>query len=57
VTFTPVVNIADTEQGIAAQVHCPIIDRDCPPTMSHINDADQLISAEDVIEKIGRNVD
>jgi len=55
VTFTPVVNIADTEQGIAAQVHCPIIDRDCPPTdVSHKNDADQLISAEDVIEKIGK---
>jgi len=52
-TLTPVVNIADTEQGIAAQVHCPTIDRDCPPTdVSHKTDADQLLSAEDVIEKI-----
>ena len=53
-TLTPVANITGTEQGITAQMCNSPMDYDCPPTdVSHKIGSD-LLSAEDVIEKIGK---
>jgi len=56
-TLTLAENIANTEQGSSAQTQTLPVDHthDCPPTDGRETDTNHLLSAEDIINKIGKD--